>query len=174
MVLRRCVSGYVEARHCALVPCRRERNDDLSSGASQKHTRRRLSWKHMHVPLLHTRSPMDFGLLTVPATCVCWTSEGRLLLNNTSCHVTTFGRSNSPIMLWMVWFQLQSNQGSSCLLYTCHLQSFSHIFKARSLICERRLLASTGPCVRPHRTTRLPLGVFSLKLIIFSEICREI
>lgn len=136
-----CVPGYVEAPHCSLVPCRPERNDDLSKRRkSETHSPTFVLEAHACL-LQHTRSPMDFGLLTVPATCACWTSEGRLLLSNTSWHVTTFGRSNSPITLWMVWFQLWSNQSANCLLYTCHLHSFSHIFKAHSPIYERRLLA---------------------------------
>jgi hypothetical protein len=111
--------------------------------------------------LQHTRSPMAFGLLTTPATCACWTSEGRMLLSHTSCHILTFGRSNFPKTLW---FDYNTDLTRVVIVrYRLVTSICTHIFKAHSQICEKRLLASTCRCVLP----RLPLDEFSLYLIVF-------
>ena len=44
------------------------------------------------------------------------------------------------------------------------VELFCLVFQARSQNCEKRILASPCPSVRPHGKTRLPLDGFSLNL----------
>jgi len=110
-------------------------------------------------PLQHTRSPMDFGLLTTPATRACWTSEGRVLLSHTSWHIVTFGRSNFPTTLW-----LDYNTDLTRVVILCYrlvTSNCSHILMADSQICEKRLLTSIW---RPSaRNNSAPTGRIFIK-----------
>ena len=124
----------------------------------------------------HAFQQQQARTITLLVSTVFWTSVSRALAVNNNGGVSYNSNPQSirsprsfRASIEILYFHLRLLAG-----YQFY---FSFVnFYARSQNFEKRLLSSSCPSVRPHRTTRLPLSGLRLNLafsFFFSKICRE-